>query len=240
MSFYIITASSDTYITDKILSNKFRATDANVGRAGTLDLFRLYDESSITIDGTRVTSSVEELSRILIKFDYTGLETLMSSSMNIHSSSFKAELQLFEVPLGTPTPSNFNVVCYPLAKDFDEGSGSSVNGFSDAGVANYFTASYSNGSNVTWEISGSGQPGPFNNIDNIDYVVSGTFGDTKLDLGSSKHFVEGPGDLFLDVTTVVSQSLLGNLPNKGFRISLSGSDETDSKSRFVKRFLSKQ
>ena len=85
MSFYIITASADTYITNKILSNKFRATDANVGRAGTLDLFRLYDESSIVVGGERLTSSVEELSRILIKFDYSGLKPLMSSSMNIHS-----------------------------------------------------------------------------------------------------------------------------------------------------------
>tara|TARA_A200000159_G_scaffold24979_1_gene22153 strand:+ start:5575 stop:7134 length:1560 start_codon:yes stop_codon:yes gene_type:complete len=240
MSFYIITASADTYITNKILSNKFRATDANVGRAGTLDLFRLYDESSLISGGERVTSSVEELSRILVKFDYSGLETLMSSSMNIHSSNFKAELQLFEVPLGSPTPSNFNVVCYPLAKDFDEGSGYSVNGFSDAGVANFITASYSNGSNTTWQISGSGQPGPLSNVDNIDYVTSGTIEGQVIDFGSSKYFKEGPGDLSLDITTAVSASLVGHLDNKGFRLSFSGSDEQDSKTRFVKRFLSRQ
>lgn len=240
MSFYIITASADTYITNKIMSNKFRVTDANVGRAGTLDLFRLYDESSFVSGSTRVTSSVEELSRILLKFDYSGLDTLMSSSMNIHADNFKAELQLFEVPLGSPTPSNFNVVCYPLAKAFDEGSGYSTSGFSDTGVANFITASYTNGSNVAWEISGSGQSGPLSNADNIDYITTGTLDGQVIDFGASRYFDEGPGDLLLDVTTAVSASLVGHLQNKGFRISLSGSDETDNKTRFVKRFLSRQ
>ena len=241
MILYILTASADTYITNKILSNKFRATDSNVGRAGTLDLFKLYDESSITVAGTRLTSSVEELSRILIKFDYTPLKPLMSSSMNIHSSSFKAELQLFEVPLGTPTPSNFSVVCYPLAKSFDEGFGSSVSSFSDVGVANFITSSYSNGSNNLWSVTGSGLAGPLSSADSVDYITTGNLPDgTVVDFGASRYFDEGPGDLFLDVTTAVSASLVGHLENKGFRIAFSGSDESDEKTRFVKRFLSKQ
>ena len=43
----ILTASKDTYITNKIIDNSFRASDANVGEAGTLDLFKLYDENKI-------------------------------------------------------------------------------------------------------------------------------------------------------------------------------------------------
>ncbi len=46
--FYILTASADTYITNKIINNNYRATDANVGMAATLDLFKLYDESTFT------------------------------------------------------------------------------------------------------------------------------------------------------------------------------------------------
>ena len=42
----ILSASKDTYITNKIINNKFRATDANTGQAGTLDLFKLYAEST--------------------------------------------------------------------------------------------------------------------------------------------------------------------------------------------------
>ena len=34
----ILSASKDTYITNKIINKSFRATDSNVGQAGTLDL----------------------------------------------------------------------------------------------------------------------------------------------------------------------------------------------------------
>lgn len=43
----ILTASSDNYITNKSIGN-FRTTDANVGSAGTLDLFKLYNESTLS------------------------------------------------------------------------------------------------------------------------------------------------------------------------------------------------
>ncbi len=42
-----ITASKDTYIQNKILNNRYRCSDANVGHAGTLDLFKLYGESAL-------------------------------------------------------------------------------------------------------------------------------------------------------------------------------------------------
>ena len=114
--YYILTASADTYITNKIISNNFRATDANVGMASTLDLFKLYDESTF-VSGSdnsrvRVTGSVEELSRILVKFDYSPLTALTGSSMNMNHSSFKALLELNEVVVGAPTPRNFSIVAY--------------------------------------------------------------------------------------------------------------------------------
>ena len=59
-----LTASSDAYITNKILNNNFRVTDANTGHASTLDLFKLYAESTSGSD-----DSPTELSRILVKFD---------------------------------------------------------------------------------------------------------------------------------------------------------------------------
>ncbi len=107
--FYIVTASADSYITNKIISNKFRATDANVGRAGTLDLFKLYDESSFIESSTRVTSSVSELTRLLLKFDYSNIVPLTSSSLDINNNSFKAMLRLSEVQTGAPVPRNFSV-----------------------------------------------------------------------------------------------------------------------------------
>ena len=98
--FYIITASADTYLTNKIIDNSFKATDSNVGRAGTLDLFKLYNESTFISASQRVTSSIDEISRILVKFDYSELQSLTGSVLDLNHSSFKAELQLFEIVLG--------------------------------------------------------------------------------------------------------------------------------------------
>jgi hypothetical protein len=236
--FYIITASSDTYITDKILQNKFRATDANVGRAGTLDLFKLYDESIFTQDGIIVTSSVSELSRILIKFDYENLVSLTSSSLDLNSDTFKAELRLTEINSGVPVPRDFSVIANPLAVKFDEGSGKSTSQFSDVDVANFITASVTAGTPSLWNVTGSGQGG-YLNSSGIDYVTSGSIGSAEIDFGASKTFVEGPGDLVLDVTKQVSSSLANDMVNHGFRIAFSGSYESDTKTRFVKRFASR-
>ena len=62
----ILSASKDSYITNKIINNKFRAEDANVGQAGTLDLYKLYNESTIPSG----TDDTHENTRGLIKFDY--------------------------------------------------------------------------------------------------------------------------------------------------------------------------
>ncbi len=236
--FFILTASADAYITNKIISSKFRATDANTGKAGTLDLFRLYDESSFISGGTRLTSSVEELTRILVKFDYEELVPLTSSSLDLNHSSFKATLKLSEVKTGAPVPRNFNIVAYPLAQSFSEGSGRNVTQFSDVDAVNFVTASYSGGSSNLWNTTGSGAGGYLGSA-NLDYVTSGSIGGTEIDFGKSQFFAEGPGDIELDVTSIVSSSLANNIANHGFRITFSGSDETDNKTRFVKRFASR-
>ncbi len=92
-------ATKDTYITNRIIRDSFRATDANVGLAGTLDLFKLADESSYTDSGPFVSGTNDpiELSRILIKFDLTPLMALTSSVLDLNNSSFSCTLRLFDV-----------------------------------------------------------------------------------------------------------------------------------------------
>jgi hypothetical protein len=60
----IATASADTYITNKLI-DALPAVSGNVGRAGTIDLFKLYDES------TYVTGTIE-LSRALTRQEGVG------------------------------------------------------------------------------------------------------------------------------------------------------------------------
>ena len=241
--FYILTASADTYITNKIINNNYRATDANVGMAATLDLFKLYDESTFTSGSgnsrERVTSSVEELSRILVKFDYTPLMGLTGSTLNLNHSSFKAKLELQEMTLGAPTPSNFYVVAYPLSKSFSEGVGKDVATFGDVDASNFVTSSYTTAGGASlWNMSGSGAGGRCGSSD-LDYFIYGTIGSSVVDFGGTKYFEKGPGKISVDVTKVVSASVAGVLTNHGFRVSFSGSDEFDKKTRFAKRFASR-
>ena len=49
----ILQADKDTYITDKIISNTLRATDSNVGQAGTIDLFKITLSSKVNSNGTK-------------------------------------------------------------------------------------------------------------------------------------------------------------------------------------------
>lgn len=236
--FYILTASSDTYITNKIIDNKFRALNSNVGNAGTLDLFKLYDESSYIESGTRITSSVDEISRILVKFDYSNIEPLLDKNLNINSPAFKAQLRLSEVITGAPVPRNFHVVCYPLAKKFDEGSGRDISSFSDLDSTNFLTSSIAGGIAELWEEAGCSKPGVLSEL-NVDYYTSGAIGSQYIDFGSSQYFSEGLGDIVFDVTKAVSSSLAGDLENNGFRISFSGSSENDEYTRFIKRFATR-
>ena len=235
-----LTASSDTYIANKIINNSFSASDANVGRAGTIDLFKLYNESSLT-----GVLNPTELSTGLIKFDYSPITALTMSKVDFSNSSFKAELLMFDVMGGQGTPSNFTLSVFPLAKKFDEGNGRDVAAFRDLDIANYYSSSYSGGTATLWTSGGCNSSGSAlgnSSIAPLDYYASGNINGevSTLNFECKQLFKNGNEDLSIDVTKIVSASLAGQFTNHGFRLSFTGSEETDGKTRFVKRFGSSQ
>lgn len=236
--YLILTSSKDAYITNKIIENKFRATDANVGKAGTIDIFKLYEESTFLSGSTTITGSVREDSVGLIKFNLEKINELTASNLDLNSSKFKAKLKMYDILGGQATPSNYSLVVYPLSMSFDEGIGRDVSSFGDLDVCNFITASMSSGSPVLWNMSGANSPG-YLGSGNIDYITSGTIGIEALDFGSTQYFKNGNEDLNVDITTFVSSALADDIPNFGLRVSFSGSDYTDDKTRFVKRFASR-
>ena len=240
--YFVITASKDTYITDKIMANSFSASNANVGYASTLDLFRLYNESFLS--GVAVTN---ELSRVLLKFDYDKITQLMKSNLDINHPSFQCELQLFDIMGGQATPSNFNLVLFPLSQSFDEGIGKNVVTFADLDSTNFVTASYRDGTLYPWHMSGANSQGSIDATSaggypaDLDIIVSGNLSDGAglQGLGVSQLFKNGSENLIMDVTKIVSATVAGILPDKGFRLSYTGSEEKDTRTRFVKRFASR-
>jgi len=230
----ICSASADTYITDKIINEQLRVRDANVGRASTLDLFKLYDETKSGSLGNQT-----ELSRALLKFDLSPITELTASIIDLNSSNFKATLELKDIMTGHAVPRNFTLSVFALSQSFDEGAGRDTGKFNDVGVANFITASYGT-SNVLWFTSGSSAGGGVGNT-GIDYILSGNLSDGNgiASLEKKQLFEEGTEDLAIDITTLVSATIANQIPDKGFRLSFTGSEETDTKSRFVKRFASR-
>jgi len=226
----ILTASADCYITNKIIQNGFRATDGNTGRAGTLDLFKLYDESTIVSE-----SNPTELSRILVKFDLEPLRALTSSVLDFTNMNVK--FNMTDVYGGQTVPTNFTVSVLPLSRSFDEGFGRDLVEFQDLDTANWITSSYVTSVDA-WAITGSGAIGTLND-DSIDAIDFGDLGDGIVRLESTQLFRSGEENLLVDVSTVVSATLAGQIPDCGFRVTFSGSQETDTKTRFVKRFISR-
>lgn len=235
----ILSASKDTYITNKIINQTFRATDANVGQAGTLDLFKIYDESKLSGEEGKQT----EISRLLLKFDIDTVTQMQSEGkIDINSDTFKCYVGLNDVYGGQTTPSNFDLILFPLSQSFIEGSGYDVSSFRDVGAVNFVTASESRGTSIPWNEPGALASGSLGDP-NIDVIVSGTLagpdGSSFVSLSPVKYFETGEEDLLIDVTTIVSGTVSGQIPDYGFLIAFSGSYENNQKTYFVKRFASR-
>lgn len=222
-------ADKDGYITDKII-NGTRVIDANVGQAGTLDLFKLANET----ESGSFTGSIIEVSRILIHFNLDPLREMTGTILDFTNSSFKASLKLKDVFGGQTLPSNFSIIAYPLSKSFDEGNGFDIGLFRDIDSSNFITASQG----ITWSLQGAAMSGVLG-ASNIDVIERGNIGSGIENLFRVQAFSNGAEDLELDVSRIVSATLAGAIPDYGYRISFSGTQETDDVSRFVKRFTSR-
>jgi hypothetical protein len=220
----ILRADKDTYITNKIISGE-RQTSANVGGAGTLDLFKLYGQ---TFSGSQPNV---ELSRLLIHFDLTSLRhDVEAGKIDMNDASFKCYLKLKDVYGGQPTPSNFTVDVFPLSSSFSEGTGRDIVKFSDHAVCNYLSSTLS----TPWIVPGCMSSGSVSDV--CDFVTgSMSLGTLK----SSQTFVQGDENLKIDVTKIVSATLTNQIPDAGFRISFTVELENDAHTYFVKRFASR-
>ena len=225
----ILKCDKDAYITDKVIKGN-RVSGSNVGGAGTLDLFKLYG-STFSASSPNV-----ELSRLLIHFDMQPIRDLIAAGkLDVSNSSFNCTVKLFDVYGGQPTPNNFTISLYPLSRSFDEGQGRDVAFYSDLDVCNFKTGSRSQGS---WIMSGCASGG-YSSGPSCDFITASSVINSGASLKSTQLFASGVEDLSIDVTTIVSATLAGLLPDLGFRISYDTTHENDTHSYFVKRFSSR-
>jgi hypothetical protein len=225
----------DTYITDKVTKTT-RRTSANVGKAATIDLFKLYGVTQTAGNPNN------ELSRGLIKFDLSELKRDVAAGLiDTSSPTFQVKLKLVDVYGGQPNPTNFTLKVNPLSRSFDEGLGKDIVFFQDTDVSNFLTASYANGASNVWFASGANAKGVLG-ASNIDIIETGNLQDGLgvTNLFVTQSFVHGTENLDVDVTRIVSATLAGLIPDHGFRLAFQDSEENDQQTRFVKRFGSSE
>jgi len=227
----ILPALQDAYITNKYVGGS-RCLNSNTGQAGTIDLYKLYNETFLI---SASQADTIELTRGLIKLDYSEIANLTGSSINLDSPTFKCFLSLKDVYGGQTTPSNYTLSLIPLANVWNEGRGQDVIAYRDLDVVNFITASISNGLPVLWNGPGAAVSGVLG-LPSIDVIVSGNLGNGLEDFKFSQFFQRGDEDLLIDITKHVSASVVGLIENNGFRLSFSDEEETNTTTYFVKRF----
>ena len=235
---YHLTGSKDTYITNKILKNTTRATTSNVGYASTIDLFKLYGESTLrNINGScDYVDSAEteaectgvwddnlfEWSRALIKFDLSALKSELVSIAGgegvLSDPNLKIRLVLYDVQGTQVSPSDFSLELYPVTQDFDEGIGDDVVGFSSLTQTNWENAK----ENTPWVTEGGD---------------IGTYGVNNYI--AIQEFTEGSENLDMDITLYTQSVWNEEIVDLGFIIKFPEALERDSKTYFVKRFASR-
>lgn len=233
--------SKDTYITNKIVNNTARATGANVGYASTIDIFKLYGETTLkgvaglcTVGSTVHTDKSEkecatlggtwepnltELSRGLIYFDLSQLKAEIENQVAVATeASLKIILRMYDVQGTQVAPANFQLELCPLKVAFEEGIGDNVVTFGDSFDANWLSPA----TGQTWA-SGGGTS------DSIDTAIA------------TQTFTTGLEDLEMDITTFVKNHWAdpSGTPNHGFMLKYTPAIETNTKSYFVKRFSSR-
>ena len=227
--FKVLKADKDAYITDRVIDEE-RVEASNVGTASSLDLFKLY---GITESGSNPNI---ELSRLLIHFDLDPLRTLVTDgTIDMGNPSFQCKLRLFDVDGGQTVPSNFNVTVHPLSRSFDEGLGRDIVLYSDNDVCNFLTGSRTQG---PWILSGANQGG--HATGSVDYITTALVDGVTSSLEVTQLFITGEENLEVDVTSIISATIDGAIPDEGFRIAFTSSLETDARSYFVKRFAARK
>jgi hypothetical protein len=192
-------ASADTTITNAFEANLVtRGTGSNMGYADSLEIFSIYGQESSSAGQT------QELSRVLIQFPVTRINSDRTAGTIPASGSVSFFLRMYNAKHPFTLPQDFTLVVTPISRAWNEGTGLDMDEYQDLGASNWMKA------NDTTEWTSNG--GDYSLKDNYD--VS---------------FPEGYEDLELDVTDVIEKWILGSggghYNNYGFGIRLTGSQE---------------
>jgi len=212
------TASADNTVVNAYEPNLItRATGANMGEADILETFSIYG---------RVTTSSQELSRILIKFPVTDISTDRTNGNLPASGNVSFYLRMHNAEHSKTVPRDYTLSVFTVSQSWQEGVGLDLEGYEDLTVGNEGSNWMSASNSTYWtDINGTllaggsyitgAEPngvGPNADVDTEIYIFKQTL-------------TTGLEDIELDVTPVIEQWIAGTYSNYGFGVHLSASYE---------------
>ena len=201
------TASADnTIVSAYQLNLSTRGTGANAGAADVLETFSVYG---------RITTSSQELSRILLKFPTTQISADRTAGSLPASGSVSFYLRAFNAPHSRTVPIEYKLAVSAVSQSWQEGIGLDLEDYADKNNGNIGSDWIQASKGNNWAgFDGTASPGG---------TYSTASGETF-----TQHFSGGLEDLEVDVTSLVERwlgatSTLGG--NYGVGIMLSASYE---------------
>ena len=202
-------ASADTTISNAFRSNL--KTRMTGANMGASDILEIFSIYA------QSSSNSSELSRVLINFPVSDIRTDRTAGNIPGSGSVTFYMRLFNAPHGETLPRNFSLIAQPVSRSFEEGTGLDME----------------EGTDITRNETGA----------NWVFAASGTQWTTGGgDFYSSSYtqsFVGGIEDFELDVSPLVENWLNSTTPSNGVGIFLSGSNESENRSYYTKKFFAR-
>ena len=135
-------ATKDNTITNAFKSNlQTRGVSGNMGQSDILEVFSIYAQVSSSTDGL-----ASELSRVLIEFDTSAINTDRTAGTIPASGNVNFFLKMYDAEHTQTTPKDYTMVVQAISQSWDEGLGLDMENYTDEDASNYLSAS----SGVPW------------------------------------------------------------------------------------------
>ena len=178
-------ADADTTVTNALKADlTTRGTGSNMGLADTLEVFSIYGQ---TISGSNATST-SELSRILINFPVSGVDTDRTNGIIPASGSVNFYLRMFNAKHSFTVPRAFTLSASAVTTEWEEGHGLDMEEYKD----------------LTYDGTGSNW---MRATEKTEWTRPGGDYDRNPKSSFEQTFKNGTEDLEIDITKLVEQWL---------------------------------
>tara|TARA_A100001515_G_scaffold142986_1_gene143010 strand:+ start:24 stop:1598 length:1575 start_codon:yes stop_codon:yes gene_type:complete len=185
---------------------KLRGTGSNTGEADVLEVFSIYGREP-------GNTGSQELSRVLIQFPVSSINTDRTAGTIPGSGSVSFYLRMYNAETSKTVPTQFKLTVNPISQSWQEGHGLDLENYSDVTNGN-------EGSN--W-LSASNTNAWANNAG--EYIIGGSIHTSSSDYLYEQTFETGLEDLELDITPLVERWIAEDINNYGVLVKLSSSFE---------------